>query len=229
MNLQTDSPSPETHAPLGSSGLQWSARSLDSAARIGDLVFTRIGARPFQEIGAATGSWANHVGVVIDTRGAEPRVGESRVPLSCTTTLRRFVGRSRGGRFALARLHAGLTPEQADELRAAAGRRSGTLYDTGFNLHSRRQFCSRYVHEVMQEATGIGLGDVETFEALWRQRPEANLLFWNLWFFGRIPWARETITPASLLRSAQLQVVMDGCIGSDMGHRRPGSSSVRPC
>ena len=95
----------------------------------------------------------------------------------------------------------------------AARRRTGILYDTGFGLHSHRQFCSRYVREVLAEATGVEVGEVQTFTDLLRQQPGASLGFWKLWYFGRIPWDRATVTPASLLRSPALQIVFDGASG----------------
>ena len=44
---------------------------------VGDLVFIRVPARPFLEVAAATDSWTNHVGVVVDTSGTQPLIGES--------------------------------------------------------------------------------------------------------------------------------------------------------
>ncbi|WP_080433726.1 YebB family permuted papain-like enzyme [Burkholderia ubonensis] len=187
-------------------------RTLAASAHVGDLVFIRVPVRLFREVADATGTWTNHVGIVIDTSGAEPVVAESTFPWAKLTPLTRFVQRSEGGRLALARL---ATPPTADEQRrmqAAAERRIGTLYDTGFNLRSRRQFCSRYVREVLGDATGIEVGDVETFSTLLARRPGAKLGFWRLWYFGRIPWARETVTPASLLRCGRLTLEFDGIV-----------------
>ena len=80
---------------------------------------------------------------------------------------------------------------------------------SGFDLHSRRQFCSRYVREVLAEATGVHVGEVQTFADLLQQQPGASLDFWKVWYFGRIPWQRATVTPASLLQSHALQIVYD--------------------
>ncbi|WP_084908478.1 YebB family permuted papain-like enzyme [Burkholderia ubonensis] len=187
-------------------------RTLVASAHIGDLVFIRVPVRPFREVADATGTWTNHVGIVVDTSAAEPVVAESTFPWAKLTPLTRFVQRSEGGRVALARL---ATPPTADEQRrmqAAAEKRIGTLYDTGFNLRSRRQFCSRYVREVLGDATGVEVGDVETFSTLLARRPDAKLGFWRLWYFGRIPWARETVTPASLLRCDRLTLEFDGIV-----------------
>ncbi len=50
------------------------------AARLkdGDLVFIRVPVQPFLEVASATGSWTNHVGIVIDTGGTEPLIAGSR-------------------------------------------------------------------------------------------------------------------------------------------------------
>lgn len=184
--------------------------SLGATLRVGDIVCIHVSAKPFREVSAATGSWINHVGVVVDIAGEQPLIGESTFPISRFTSLARFVARSDRGRVAVARLTKSLTSREEQRVRVAAGRRTGVLYDTGFNLHSSRQFCSRYVREVLDEATGIPIGDIETFAALYSRRPDAELRFWKIWYFGRIPWARETVTPASLMRSLQLRWVFDG-------------------
>jgi hypothetical protein len=178
--------------------------------KVGDVVFVRVPAKPFREVASATGSWTNHVGIVIDINGDEPLIGESRFPLSRNTRLSRFVARSENGRLAVARLKSELTPEQSLQVFSAANRRLGIVYDTGFNLHSRREFCSRYVREVLSEATGITIGEVETFRTLLTNQPQTDLGFWKVWYFGHIPWDRETVTPASLLRSPELRPVFDG-------------------
>jgi hypothetical protein len=183
--------------------------TLASQLEVGDVVFIRIPFKAFSEVAAATGSWTNHVGVVVEI-GSDPVIAESRFPLSGSTALSRFVARSEGGRVAVARLRRQLSLQEKRSVMLAAQRRSCILYDTGFNLHSRRQFCSRYVREVLEEATGMPIGDVETFAQLLASYPNANLAFWRLWYFGRIPWNRKTVTPASLIRSRALAVMFDG-------------------
>lgn len=183
---------------------------LAHSLKVGDVVFIRVTAKPFREVAAATGSWTNHVGVVVDVDGDEPVIGEATFPLSRTTRLSRFVDRSDHGRVAVLRLKEPLTTEQEQRVREAALRRTGVFYDTGFDLHSKRQFCSRYVREVLSEATGVNVGEVETFATLLTRQPHADLSFWKVWYFGSIPWQRETVTPASLLQSSALQPVFDG-------------------
>ena len=84
------------------------------------------------------------------------------------------------------------------------------FYDTGFDAHSHRQFCSRYVREVLLQAVGVEVGRVETFQALLASAPQADVGFWRVWYFGSIPWQRETVTPASVLRTPGLAAVFDG-------------------
>ena len=182
------------------------ARSL----QVGDIVFTRIGAYPFRKVAEATGTWTNHVGIVLDVSAKEPVIGESRFPFSGSTTLSRFVARSAGGRAAVMRLPTPLTEAQQIAIVAAAAQREHVFYDTGFDARSHRQFCSRYVREVLQQGAGVEVGRVETFQALLKSAPAADVGFWRVWYFGSIPWQRETVTPASVLRTPGLQTVFDG-------------------
>ena len=187
-------------------------RVLAERLSVGDIVFIRIPVLPFRRVAAATNSWTNHVGIVVDASGAEPAIAESKFPFSGTTALSRFIGRSEGRRAAVARLREPLSPEQRRAVAVAARKRSAIFYDTGFNLFSGRQFCSRFVREVLYEATGMLVGEVETFSTLLSRNPHAGLGFWRLWFFGRIPWARQTVTPVSLLESPHLVTVFDGFV-----------------
>lgn len=187
--------------------------SLATQLAVGDLVFIRIDAKPFREVADATGSWTNHVGIVVDVSGDEPVIAESTFPLSRPTTLARFAARSEGGRLAVRRLDTAPTEAQAAAIGRAAASRYGVFYDTGFDLHSKgRQFCSRFVREVLLEAAGLQVGEVERFGALLERRPDANLQFWRLWYLGRIPWARETVTPASVMDTAGWHYVFDGVL-----------------
>ncbi len=177
---------------------------------VGDIVFTRIGAYPFRKVAEATGTWTNHVGIVLDVSGKEPVIGESRFPFSGSTTLSRFVARSAGGRVAVMRLPTPLTTAQRVAIVAAAAQREHVFYDTGFDMHSHRQFCSRYVREVLQQGAGVDVGQVESFQALLANAPQADVGFWRVWYFGSIPWQRETVTPASVLHSPGLKTIFDG-------------------
>src|SRR5579872_4067695 len=87
---------------------------LASTMRVGDLVFIRIRLPPFGAIASATGTWTNHVGIVIDFNRSGPIIAESRVPLSRRTTLGAYVRRSEDGRVAVLRLPRALTDQEAE-------------------------------------------------------------------------------------------------------------------
>lgn len=195
--------------------------------RVGDVVFTRIGAYPFRQVSLATGSWTNHVGIVVDVRDGQAMVGESRFPLCGTTTLERFVARSEGRRVALARLRTPLTAQQEIQLRQAAARRAGIPYDTGFDVYSRRQFCSRYVRELLQEAAGTSIGQIQSFHDLLSAQPDVKLGFWRTWYFGSIPWKRQTVTPASLMASPELELIFDGTLPRPKSRERASGWAPR--
>jgi hypothetical protein len=182
--------------------------SLKDRLNPGDLLFIRVAARPFMEVATATRSWTNHVGIVVQTEG-EPLVAESTFPFARFTPLSRFVARSIAKEVVAARPRGVLSEAHAQRIRASASRRIGIFYDTGFNLDSRRQFCSRFVSEVLDEALQIRIGEVQTFEQLYAGNPDADLRFWNAWFLGRIPWARRTLTPASMFDSPLIDMIYD--------------------
>lgn len=66
------------------------------------------------------------------------------------------------------------------------------------------------MREVPQQAAGVEVGRVETFKQLLDDAPRADVGFWRAGYFGNIPWQRETVTPASVLRTPGLQTVFDG-------------------
>ncbi|WP_277189657.1 YebB family permuted papain-like enzyme [Caballeronia sp. BR00000012568055] len=187
---------------------------LAATLSIGDVIFIRVGVRLFREVATATGSWTNHVGIVVENANGRVAIAESTFPFSSITTLDRFLARSEGGRVAVARLNRTLTAGEETRLINAARGRVGIWYDTGFDLHSRRQFCSRFVHEVLAEATGLAVGEAQRFDELLAQQPAAALGFWRLWYLGRIPWQRQTITPASVLGSPHLDILFDGTVSA---------------
>jgi hypothetical protein len=208
---------------------QWAPlHSLSSQMQVGDMLFVRLKARPFLEAADAMMSWCNHVSIVVDTSGPEPLVAESVIPMARVVPLSKILSRTHNGRMAWARLAQPLTPEQQASVTAAARKRHGAMYDFGFNFKSERQFCSKFVREVLHEATGHHLGVVETMEALLSRNPKARLQYWRIWFLGRIPWERETLTPISMLRSEHVQTLFDGRVlvpGQVETRKRGGPSS----
>lgn len=184
--------------------------SLAQQLEVGDIIFIQVKPYPFQKVASTTNSWVNHVGIVVDTAGNEPIVAESTFPFSKQTLLNKFVARSRDGRVAVSRFDHSLTTTEKESILRTSNKRLGILYDTGFNLHSNGEFCSRFVREVINESTGVSIGEVETFRIILDKTPKADLAFWRIWFFGHIPWSRETVTPASLYRSPILKIIYEG-------------------
>src|SRR5215475_11904884 len=105
-------------------------RQLEDDLHIGDLVFTQITRTPFRQIADVSGTWTNHVGVVVGFGRSGAMVAEIRVPLSCQSRFSRFVRRSAQGRVAVLRLPQALTERQIARLQRAAARRLGRIYDT---------------------------------------------------------------------------------------------------
>lgn len=174
---------------------------------VGDIVFTSIGTELFRQIASASQCWSNHVGMIVGHDGDDYLIAESRVPLSTTTTLSRFISRSSDKRYSVRRLRQPLTQEQKKALVAQVPPRLNKFYHTGFNYDSSRQFCSKFVFDIYQSALSIQIGEIETFEALLTKNPNAKLNFWKLWFIGHIPWERTTVTPASLWHHTELSLV----------------------
>jgi len=170
--------------------------------RSGDIIFIAIPA--IHQIAETTLCRSNHVGIVFWDPAKGWLVAESAVPLSRYTPLKKFLARSDHGWCAIRRLRAGLTDAQITALRTQCDARMGVPYDTGFRYGSRRQFCSKFVYDVYQSALGIHVGELETFSHLLDQNPHADVAFWRVWFFGRIPWNRLTVTPASQFASSLL-------------------------
>lgn len=180
-----------------------------SQVQPGDLVFIRIDVLPFRQVAEATGTWTNHVGIVLSNDGTNVTVAESTFPRSRTTTLAAFVKRSERRRLAVVRLRTPPDSAQMERIVAASRQRLGIHYDTGFDLYSRGQFCSRFVHEILQQAMGITVGEVTDFGTLLKQRPDTSQTFWKVWYLGSIPWQRRTVTPASELNSPLVAPVLD--------------------
>ncbi|MTC71691.1 YebB family permuted papain-like enzyme [Providencia sp. wls1914] len=174
---------------------------------VGDIVFTSIGTEVFRQIASASKCWSNHVGMIIGHDGEDYLVAESRIPLSTTTTLSRFISRSSEHRYSVRRLSTPLTEAQKQALVTQVFPRLNKFYHTGFKYDSSRQFCSKFVFDIYQSALSIRIGEIETFQELLTKNPNAKLKFWKLWFIGSIPWERTTVTPASLWHHPELSLV----------------------
>lgn len=176
---------------------------------IGDIVFTCVAAFLFKNISKASLCWSNHVGIIIGHDGEDYIVAESRIPISQTTTLKKFIARSENSHYAIRRLSKPLTDKQKLAICSQVPNRLNILYHTGFKLDSKLQFCSKFVYEIYKDALKIEVGKIETFKELLTSNPNAKLIFWKLWFLGQVPWGRRTVTPASLWFCPKLTTVYD--------------------
>lgn len=184
----------------------------------GDLIFVERKSFVFRRVSEISQSWTSHVGIVLpDERTGELVVFESCVPLVKRTPICKFMTRPVGERVEVRRLKGGLTPSQIDTLTRVAKSHLGRLYDTGFNLESKkRMFCSRFVYEVYR-SIGIEVGKSETFGELAMgamqlmntdQQRESLINFWKRWFLTNSPPVdRPTITPATQLRDPQFETI----------------------
>ncbi|MDI3325265.1 YiiX/YebB-like N1pC/P60 family cysteine hydrolase [Pontibacterium granulatum] len=172
----------------------------------GDILFISINAFLYKQVARGTGSWCSHVGFVVREQG-EWYVLESAVPVVKRSPLRKYLARTCNNEVAIRRLKSGVSAAQVELLKVEAQKRMGRFYHLGFQFDSKRQFCSKFVHECFRDALGIELGKVETLEGLLEQNPQASVGFWRAWYFGFIPWQRRTLTPASQLADDALETV----------------------
>ena len=209
-NAQARPPVPDSEMKRGEKNA--APGSLQQALPIlreGDIIFIRFVHALYRPIAETSGSWESHVGILFRDSAGRWKVAQSTIPVSKYTSLETFVGRSQNGRFLVRRVRGGLSGEAVARLHAAADRRMGMLYDTGFRYNSPRQFCSKFVYDSYLEATGHPVGRLETFREMLAENPGAPVAFWRAWFFGRIPWDRLSVTTASQIQSPSLVTVFD--------------------
>ncbi|MBU2706729.1 hypothetical protein KCM76_12115 [Zooshikella marina] len=173
----------------------------------GDLVFISIKSALYKQVAQATNTWTSHVGIAIKENN-EWWVAESAVPFSRKTRLKKYLKRTIGTQVCIRRLKGGVSEEQLLQLKASINSRMRVLYHLGFDFDATRQYCSKFVHHVYAEALNMQLGEVVTFETLLKSNPNTKLWFWRLWYFGRIPWNRKTVTPQSQLVDQQLDTIL---------------------
>lgn len=172
--------------------------------REGDIIFTAIPHFLFKRVAAGTGSKTSHVGILLKDAQGKWIVAESAVPKTQYVSLESFIRRSENHWHCVRRVKKQLTVDDIEALKWACHSRMGRWYHLGFKFHSKRQFCSKFVYEVYQEALDMEIGQLQTLQELIEEQPNTPLLFWRLWYFGFIPWSRVTITPASQMRDTRL-------------------------
>jgi len=200
--------------------LPGSCKHIKSITKPGDILFISLPGHLFYEqVEKAMNHWASHVGFVLEDTNGDFIVTESTYPFSKDTNFCDFVERVKG-KIAVSRLkNKRLSKEDLLELRVSSKERLGIYYHLGFKLRSSKQFCSKFVWEIYQEALGIEIGKVETFQELLDSHPdeasrEQAVQFFNVWFFrwaipfiSNIPWERETVTPKSQYEDNDLKTI----------------------
>lgn len=174
--------------------------------REGDIIFTAAPYELYRKVAASTGSKTSHVGIVLKDANGLWGVAESKVPLAQFTPIEQFIShkRTEDGWFELYRLNQSLSDTQISLLKNNADKHYGKIYDLWFRFESNSMFCSKFVYRIYNDALGIHVGRIETYESLLSQCRDIPLWFWRLWFLGRIPWKKLTITPASQINSQNL-------------------------
>lgn len=186
-----------------------SVHHIESLLEPGDVLFTSINNFLYRRVARATGSRTSHVGIAFNDPHSGWLVAESAVPTVKYSPLADFISRSDKGWLVVRRMRGGLTSTQVTLLRQECDRHMGKLYHLGFRYSSSRQFCSKFVYQTYLAALGVEIGMLESFRTLLDSLPDTPLLFWRLWFLGRIPWERLTVTPASQLRSHEMETICE--------------------
>lgn len=176
---------------------------------IGDIVFTCVAAFLFSNISKASLCWSNHVGIIVGHDGNDYIVAESCIPFSKKTSLTKFIKRSHKQHVAIRRLSRKLSDTEQSAIINEIPSKLNIFYHLGFDYDAKRQYCSKFVYQIYKDALNTEVGKIETFEQLLKTNPNASLTFWKIWFFGRIPWQRRTVTPASLWFCSHLETIYD--------------------
>jgi hypothetical protein len=137
------------------------AASADAVAalRDGDLIFHTSRSAQSAAIQRATHSPYSHVGIVL-YRDGKPYVFEA-VATVRYTPLADWIARGEGGRYVVKRLTHGVSPAEAEKLRAAARSFEGKPYDLYFEWSDQRIYCSELVFKMYQQALGVQLGGLQ--------------------------------------------------------------------
>lgn len=172
--------------------------------KIGDVVFIHIPFPPFCNISKNTGCWANHVGVVYDIKNnGDVIIAESKIPTVAKTRLPLFLLKAKNKEMRVYRCHE-LNSEEIVKIQVAIDKYIGIKYDLGFDYDSNKMYCSKFVKTVIGESLGVDIGEKETLKEIFSNNSTVSLMFWKLWFVGKIPWSRSTVTPKSVFEDVQL-------------------------
>lgn len=176
----------------------------------GDLVFLDIPVGLFRQVAATSHSWTSHVGIVFRGQDGKWIVADSSVPVSRERPLCDFLKKSAKYKFEIRRPIHPPTAAEINIMKMSAKSMLNRFYDLGFNFDSKRLFCSKFVY-LVYKSIGTEVGRLQTFKDLLDEKPPASAIrFWKFWFFGRIPFERRTITPASQLNDLKFTTILKG-------------------
>lgn len=176
--------------------------------KVGDVIFIEASNYIFQRVSIAQGGWQNHVGIVVEEKG-ELVVAESTIPWVRTTSICKFNYKSKDLKFSVKRVYRELLMSEEKGLYLLAKDLKKTLYDLGFDFASNRMYCSKFVRHLVKEIMGIELGTKQKLAELYKNQEDSEVAFWTVWYGGKIPWERVTVTPKSLYDDSQLDLVSE--------------------
>lgn len=199
--------SPAQAAQTGPQKWEEVCASAEATVREGDLIFLDMPNILFRRVAMATQSWTSHVGIVFQEADGRWIVAEGVIPSSRETPLCSFLKKSSRYKFEVRRLNRALDISEIAKMRNTSDSLLGKAYDLGFNIDSKKMFCSKFVYLVYR-SVGIEAGEIQSFQYLIAQNPQDSLTFWTFWFLGKIPSDRRTITPASQLHDSKFITVL---------------------
>ncbi len=176
----------------------------------GDFIFLDIKSLVFKHIADLTNSWTSHVGIALKDEEGQWVVYESTTPRAKISSLCSYLERTDGGnRFAIRRLNRALSKNDLSDIKAYLTERLGIRYDYGFNFNSEKMFCSKLAYLAFKEVLDLEIGKKQSFEDLKEENPDADLRYVKIWFGGRIPWHRVTVTPHSQYIDNDMETVFE--------------------
>ena len=180
--------------------------------KTGDTIFIRVNNFLYRRVAEATNSWTSHVGMVHSKENGEWVIAESTIPVSRLCPLHEFLQKSGDNKFSIKRPIRDLSQTNISNLQKEANKHLGQSYTFGFDFNSKNTYCSKFLYQIYKKVLDEKIGDIETFQKLLTKTPNMNLWFWRLWFFGKIPWQRFTVTPESLYQCPNLRTVYENNI-----------------
>ena len=123
----------------------------------GDIIFQISRSSQSKAIQLATHSDYSHTGMLV-IRNKQPYVFEAVGPVKYTP-LKQWIAHGEKGKYVVRRVEGELSVEQQQKLAQTAKRYLGKPYDSSFSWSDDRQYCSKVVWKVYQNALGMRVGE----------------------------------------------------------------------